>query len=80
MRSAVALRIPLNDEPVVETVDDIDACTLVYADDYPDVVDMIEQEYCFLTHDHTHTYLNGELYCRACGMAHPSRRNACGQR
>jgi hypothetical protein len=49
-------------------------------DDLPDVVDMIEQEYCFLREDRRHLYLNDALSCCACGMAHPSIRNACGQR
>lgn len=81
-RNTLALRIPLNDEPIVETVDDIDACNLVYSDvdDDPDIVEMIEQEYCFHRDDRQHLYLNGAVHCCACGMAHPSIRNACGQR
>lgn len=45
-----------------------------------DVIFMIEQEYCFLSRDGTHTYLNGNKYCCHCGTRHPSIRNACGQR
>jgi hypothetical protein len=62
MSRALALRIPLNDEPIIETVE------------------MIEQEYCFHRDDRQHLYLNGAVHCCACGMAHPSIRNACGQR
>jgi hypothetical protein len=78
MRSnALALRIPLNDEPVVEPViDDIDSCDQVYSD--PPVIEMIAEEFCFNSPDGTHTYIQGHNYCCHCSMAAPwVRRDAC---
>lgn len=74
-RNAVALRIPLNDEPIVEVIDDIDACDLVYADP----IDMIEEEFCHHSPDGTHTYRLRGTRCVHCGMLHPSVRSlGCG--
>ena len=77
-RSAAALQIPLNDEPVVESIDDIDSCDLVYDD--PEVVDMIEEERCPVSANPigTHLYLDHQNHCCFCAMAAPwVRRDAC---
>ncbi len=45
-----------------------------------DTLFMIEQEFCFMRPEGTHLYLKDSLRCCACGTAHPSIRNTCGQR
>lgn len=76
---ALAYRIPLaaGEEPHVEVIgDDIDACTEVYSD--PPVIEMIAEEFCFISPDGTHTYLKFRNYCAHCGMAAPwVRRDGC---
>jgi hypothetical protein len=52
-RSAVALQVPLNDEPVVQTVEDIDACSTVYAD--------------HLCRDPMHIFPDYRGFCTRCG-------------
>ena len=85
-RNALALRIPLKDDPVIETVGDPDAfddqdCSIYAVDpDDDDTLYVIDQEYCFFSTTSEHKYPPGQLHCCACGMAHPSIRNACGQR
>ncbi len=78
---ALAYRIPLaaGEEPAVEPVaDDIDSCDLVYAHSEKRVIDMIEEERCFISPDGTHTYRNLDNFCCHCGMAAPwVRRDAC---
>lgn len=95
--SVSALMVPLNDEPVVTPViddDDFELGRKVYGDEPDtglsneftdsgddDLIFMLEQEFCFIGPDHTHTYLGNNVHCCKCGTAHPSIRNAgCGSR
>lgn len=84
--NALALQIPLNGEPEIETVTDPDAFDdanrIVYQDFNCIVVndiDLIEEELCRSHPSGTHVYLGHSVHCIACATAHPSIRNARGQ-
>lgn len=73
-RSAVALQVPLNDEPVVATVEDIDACSTVYADDPRDIDSAIE---CRLSFDGKH-FFGIWTACNYCGVKLSATFRTCG--
>lgn len=84
-RNAAALQIPLNDEPTVEPVDDIDSCKLVYQDgdddDIPsdtNVYDLMDDDTMIYRSPMGHLFLNG--MCIHCGDPVPgTRKHTCGE-
>lgn len=69
---------------IIEVVDDIDSCDLVYGDHDRDVVDLIEEERCPVADgrhdDGMHFYRETENSCARCGMVAPwVRRDGCRQ-